>query len=66
MLFGIRCLGEWGGIGRGLDGGYKVGLLGEVPSLVKKKILGHKEVIEGIYYCDQFSTLKRTPYIKKK
>lgn len=34
--------------------------------LSKKKILGHKEVIEGIYYCDQFSTLKRTPYIKKK
>jgi hypothetical protein len=55
----------WGS-GRGLDGGYKVRLLGEVPSLVKKKILGHKEVIEGIYYCDQFATLKRTPYIKKK
>jgi hypothetical protein len=42
MLFGIRHLGEWGGIGRGLDGGYKVRLLGEVPSLVKEKILGHK------------------------
>lgn len=40
MLFGIRCLGEWGGIGRGLDGGYKVGLLGEVPSLVKKENFG--------------------------